>query len=98
MPVIRAARLFDGVADRLPARPLVLVDDGRITYSLPRTSNRRWATAAKIDMTETNMALVTPPQFAAWQHRHARDGFEVVFLHDEFGLVLEYPGIAVRAA
>jgi imidazolonepropionase-like amidohydrolase len=28
---IRSARLFDGVADQLQARPLVLVDGGRIT-------------------------------------------------------------------
>jgi imidazolonepropionase-like amidohydrolase len=31
MLAIRAARLFDGVADQLQAQPLVLVDDGRIT-------------------------------------------------------------------
>jgi imidazolonepropionase-like amidohydrolase len=31
MLAIRSARLFDGVADQLHARPLVLVDDGRIT-------------------------------------------------------------------
>jgi imidazolonepropionase-like amidohydrolase len=31
MLAIRAARLFDGVADQLRARPLVLVDDGCIT-------------------------------------------------------------------
>jgi imidazolonepropionase-like amidohydrolase len=31
MLAIRSARLFDGVADRLHARPLVLVDQGRIT-------------------------------------------------------------------
>jgi imidazolonepropionase-like amidohydrolase len=31
MLAIRSARLFDGVADRLHARPLVLVDHGRIT-------------------------------------------------------------------
>lgn len=30
MLAIRSARLFDGVADRLHARPLVLVDQGRI--------------------------------------------------------------------
>jgi uncharacterized protein len=27
------------------------------------------------------MAFATPPAFAAWRHRDARDGFEVVFLH-----------------
>jgi imidazolonepropionase-like amidohydrolase len=31
MLAIRSARLFDGVADQLHARPLVLIDDGRIT-------------------------------------------------------------------
>ncbi len=31
MLAIRSARLFDGVADQLRARPLVLVDDGRIS-------------------------------------------------------------------
>jgi imidazolonepropionase-like amidohydrolase len=31
MLAIRSARLFDGVADQLHARPLVLVDKGRIT-------------------------------------------------------------------
>jgi len=31
MLAIRAAQLFDGVADQLRARPLLLVDDGRIT-------------------------------------------------------------------
>jgi imidazolonepropionase-like amidohydrolase len=31
MLAIRSARLFDGVADQLCARPLVLVDEGRIT-------------------------------------------------------------------
>jgi predicted amidohydrolase len=28
---VRSAWLFDGVADRLQARPLVLIDDGRIS-------------------------------------------------------------------
>jgi uncharacterized protein len=27
------------------------------------------------------MAFAAPPPFAAWRHRHARDGFEVVFVH-----------------
>jgi hypothetical protein len=27
------------------------------------------------------MAFATPPEFAAWRHRDARDGVEVVFLH-----------------
>jgi uncharacterized protein len=27
------------------------------------------------------MAFASPPPFAAWRHRGARDGFEVVFLH-----------------
>ena len=31
MLAIRSARLFDGVADQLRPRPLVLVDQGRIT-------------------------------------------------------------------
>ena len=26
------------------------------------------------------MAFAAPPEFAAWRHRDARDGFEVVFL------------------
>src|SRR5215218_9850519 len=31
--------------------------------------------------TETvTMAFAAPPEFAAWRHRDARDGFEVVFL------------------
>jgi uncharacterized protein len=30
---------------------------------------------------QTTMAFATPPEVAAWQHRDARDGFEVVFLH-----------------
>jgi hypothetical protein len=53
---------------------------------------------------------VSLPAFAAWRHRDARDGFEVVFfddrddhfrcelVYDAAGLVLDYPGIASRAA
>jgi len=31
------------------------------------------------------MSFREPPQFAAWQHRDVRDGFEVVFLHSDDG-------------
>jgi uncharacterized protein len=30
---------------------------------------------------EVTMAFAAPPEFAAWRHRDAREGFEVVFLH-----------------
>jgi len=49
------------------------------------------------------------PATACWRHRGARSGFEVAYLqaapafgftctlgYDESGLVLDYPGIAVR--
>jgi hypothetical protein len=45
------------------------------------------------------------PATACWRHRGARSGFEAAFfqarpctlVYDESGLVLDYPGIAVRA-
>jgi uncharacterized protein len=44
------------------------------------------------------MAFVDPPSFAAWQHRDARDGFEVVFLRsDEEGHRIEGCTTAVEA-
>ncbi len=45
------------------------------------------------------MPFHDPPRYAAWQHRDARDGFEVVFLHaeDEVGYVLEGVTTAVEA-
>jgi uncharacterized protein len=36
------------------------------------------------------MPFAAPPPFAAWQHRDARDGFEVVFIHpDDDGYRIE---------
>src|SRR5687767_6957826 len=43
------------------------------------------------------MSFHEPPEYAAWQHRDARDGFEVVFLHsDEDGYRLEGDTAAVE--
>ena len=43
------------------------------------------------------MIFGDPPEFAAWQHRDARDGFEVVFLRlDEGGLQVEGDTAAVE--
>lgn len=45
------------------------------------------------------MAFAIPPQFAAWRHRDARDGFEVVFLHaDDDGYRLDGHTAASRTA
>jgi hypothetical protein len=43
------------------------------------------------------MSFDDPPECAAWQHRDARDGFEVVFLHsDEDGYRVEGDTVAVE--
>jgi uncharacterized protein len=45
----------------------------------------------------TVMAFREPPEYAAWQHRDARDGFEVVFLHaGDGGYRLEGDTVAVE--
>jgi hypothetical protein len=53
------------------------------------------------------MNFTPSPATAAWQHRGARAGFEVAYfqalgggcrlVYGESGLVLDYPGIAIRA-
>jgi imidazolonepropionase-like amidohydrolase len=54
MLAIRAARLFDGVAGRLRARPLVLVDEGRIT-DVDTTGADPLEGAALVDLGEATL-------------------------------------------
>lgn len=43
------------------------------------------------------MPFLHPPEYAAWQHRDSRDGFEVAFLHaDDAGYRLEGDTAAVQ--